>query len=167
MSMKLSRHVLSPSRQGRLGLLLPALAAVSLGLLFACAGDLPADLKGGGTATGGKSGGGGCDNAPTIITNQCSTCHASESPSFGNLDLLAPGVATRLVGHAAQGPAPTGCMGQGNLLETGTVPAKGILIQKINKTQTCGTEMPPGGNLSPSDIACLQAWADGLVAGSN
>jgi len=171
MSTKLSRHVRSLSRQRRLGLLFPAMAAVSLGLIFACAGELPADLKGA-TGTGGAGTGGtqqtGCDHADQVLSSNCAACHTTASSAFGNLDLISADVGSRLVGVASKGPAsPSGCMGKGDLLESGSSPATGILIQKIKKMQTCGTEMPPGSTLAQDDIACLQAWANGLVAGSN
>jgi hypothetical protein len=65
-------------------------------------------------------------------------------------------------------PADTGassaCAGTGNLLNRGTLSATSIFIDKINFTQSCGVGMPDLGNkMSDTGIACLQAWADGLV----
>jgi hypothetical protein len=49
-------------------------------------------------------------------------------------------------------------------LNRGTLPATGIFIDKINFTKGCGSGMPYlTSKMSDADIACLQAWANGLV----
>lgn len=92
-------------------------------------------------------------------------------PTFGNLDLEADGVAGRVVGQAAYAEAGGLCGGMGDLLEPGTLPATGILIDKLRFTQDCGMGMPFGAlaPLAAAEQECLQTWANGLVmmAGGN
>jgi hypothetical protein len=53
-----------------------------------------------------------------------------------------------------------------SLLNLGTLPATGILIDKINFKSTCGASMPYGNpqKLPSTALDCLQAWANGPVA---
>jgi hypothetical protein len=143
----------------------------SLLALTACPGSLGFDYvpPGGGGGTGGGNDGGipmSCANAMDLLSTSCASCHASPAnPTFASLDLVSPNVAQRLVGVAASGDGQ--CLGQGNLLNHGTLPATGILIDKINfKVGTCGMGMPFGSQtpLPAADLACLQAWANGLVS---
>jgi hypothetical protein len=83
--------------------------------------------------------------------------------------LMSAGVAQRLVGKPAAAAAGTNgamCTGKGNLLDRGTLPATGILLDKINfRAGVCGSTMPLGGTkLAQADLDCLQAWANGLVS---
>lgn len=139
-----------------------------LPLLVACPGRLaPELLQDGGSA--GADGGTfvpSCAEAPRLLETQCLLCHGNPpTPTFGNLDLESPGAAARLVGQ----PAYTGtgglCAGMGNLLDPGTLPATGILMDKIKFTQDCGTGMPYGAltPLPAADQDCLQRWANDLV----
>jgi hypothetical protein len=133
----------------------------------------------GAAGAGGTVGAGGdgsvatsCANAATVLATNCTQCHSGPTPPtiYANLDLQSPGVAARLVGVVAYTGASGACAGQGNLLDPGALPATGILIDKINFAQSCGVGMPSGlPMLSQSDVDCLQAWANGLVAsvGSN
>jgi hypothetical protein len=123
------------------------------------------------TGTTGSTGTGSvplsCSNAPAILQANCWSCHTSPPQTiYANLDLESSGVAARLVGVAAYTGASGACAGRGNLLDPGTLPATGILIEKINFSQTCGSGMPFAAlaPLSQSDLDCLQAWANGLVA---
>lgn len=125
------------------------------------------------TGVGGATGAGGsvatsCSDAPAVLQTNCLQCH-SYPPQivYANLDLQSSGVATRLVGVKPYTGASGSCAGMGNLLDRGTLPATGILIDKINFTQSCGYGMPYGAltPMSQTDIDCLQAWANGLVAG--
>jgi hypothetical protein len=123
-------------------------------------------------SAGGLGGAGGtvattCANADTLLRTKCTTCHSSPAPIiYANLDLMSAGVAQRLVGQPATTISSGACGGKGNLLDPGVLPATGILIDKINFSQTCGSGMPVGGVvMAPADIDCLQAWANGLVAG--
>jgi hypothetical protein len=126
---------------------------------------------GGGAAATGTGGAGGsipmaCATSMTVLQNSCIGCH--NTPTMGataNLDLASAGVAQRLVGQSG---AATGgqCAGVMSLLNRGTLPATGILIDKINFKTTCGASMPYPGTikLPATDLDCLQAWANGLVA---
>jgi hypothetical protein len=124
------------------------------------------------TGVGGTTGAGGsvatsCSNAAAVLQTNCLQCHSYPPPIvYANLDLQSSGVATRLVGVKAYTGASGSCAGMGNLLDSGTLPATGILIDKINFTKTCGSGMPYGAlvPMSQTDIDCLQAWANGLVA---
>jgi hypothetical protein len=172
----------STSTSTLLVLLLPLLAACpgSLGFTY-----VPSTAD---TGSGGMEGGGGmlgsdasiavdgadgpipagCADAARIIQANCASCHTSPpSPIYANLDLTSAGVASRLVGKPAYTGASGECGGMGNLLDPVRLPATGILIDKINFSPTvCGSGMPytPAAPLSATDVACLQAWANGLVA---
>lgn len=155
----------------------------SLSLLGACSssGSATPDAGGSGGSTGsGGSGGphdGGdaasvplsCDNVMLVLGVNCTTCHSPGAAAFSaGLDLMSDGVAQRLVGKpTATATANNGamCGGKGNLLNRGTLPATGILIDKINATPgVCGSPMPlEGAQLQQEDLDCLQAWANGLV----
>ena len=145
----------------------------------ACAGSLSFDPDGGTSSTGagGSTGGGAggssgnvitsCANATTVLMNNCFECHGS-TPAFANLDLMSAGVETRLVGKPTAVGAPgSACNGTGTLLNKGTLPATGILIDKINfRTGVCGAGMPLGAPapITAADLTCLQQWANGLVS---
>ncbi len=156
------------SRAIQPALLLASMAAL-LGLA-ACPGSLSFDYNGGGM--GGQNGADAgpiqlsCADSMNVLQTNCLSCHLSPPQAlFASLDLMAANPATRLVGVAASSSGL--CLGKGNLLNKTTLPATGILIDKINGHQTCGVLMPATGTLmSDTDIACLQAWANGLVSGS-
>jgi len=159
--------------------------AVSVAVLGACAGSTDVTSGAGGsgnmTGAGGSSSGNpdaghdagavplSCDNSMLVLENNCIGCHSmSDGPFVGGLDLETAGVAQRLVGKPTATMTATNqamCAGKGNLLNRGTLPAKGILIDKINQLPgVCGNPMPLGGaKLQPEDLDCLQAWANGLV----
>jgi hypothetical protein len=165
-----------------------------LSLLAACPGNLsfdPGSLggagetgtgggPGGATGSGGSDGAGGttgtvplsCSDAMTVLLNNCGSCHTNPPQLiYANLNLSTAAAQQNLVGQAAYTGASGECSGMGFILNKGTPPATGILIDKINGRQTCGASMPqsPLPLLSSTDIACLQAWANGLVnaAGPN
>jgi hypothetical protein len=141
-----------------------ALTASLLGLT-ACPGSLSFDYGGMAGQTGNNDSGviTSCANATTLLQTTCAVCHSSAAPpTYASLDLMSPNPETRLVGVAASSSGM--CLGKGNLLDKGTVPATGILIDKITMHQTCGGVMPAIGSLQPNDITCLQQWASGLVA---
>ena len=151
--------------------------AAALLALRACPGSLEFPAGGGGTSggSGGQTGADAgpivtaCANAMTVLQDNCTSCHNPGSDTiYANLDLMTDGVAARLVGQAASTATTANgmCGGKGNLLNRGTLPATGILIDKINfKTGVCGIGMPFGGSkLAQIDLDCLQAWANGLVS---
>ena len=184
----LTRHSLANSKSVAAAVNAVALVSLvaSLLALSACAGSLSSTSTpdGGGGTTGGGTGGaavgvggsGGavvtsCANAISVLQNNCSiSCHNPGSDSsYANLDLMSDGFAQRLVGQPASTSTSANgqCAGKGNLLNRGTLPATGILIDKINfKVGVCGEGMPFGnpGPINATDLACLQAWANGLVA---
>ena len=140
------------------------LLACALFGLSGCPGSLDFD-PGGGTGAGGSGGlQTSCAMSATVL-GMCTACHNPGSKSaYANLDLMSDGPAQRLVGVAAATDANGLCGGKGNLLNRGTTPATGIFIDKISNKQTCGGAMPFGTDgLGATDLACLQAWANGLV----
>jgi hypothetical protein len=142
-----------------------ALGASLLGFT-ACPGSLSFDYAGTGGSPGGNDGGvvTSCANAMAVLQTNCGACHTTASPSFGNLDLISANPAARLVDVG--GSSAGSCSGKGNLLNSGTAPATGILIDKITGHPTCGVSMPFGAAmLNATDLTCLQQWANGLVAG--
>lgn len=93
-------------------------------------------------------------------------CHGSPpAVVFGGLDLQTAGVAGRVVGKAAFTGAGGLCGEMGDLLEPGTLPATGILMDKIRFAQDCGAGMPFGAlaPLAAAEQECLQGWANDLV----
>jgi hypothetical protein len=119
--------------------------------------------------TGGGSQPQNCDNAKTILNNNCVACHGS-TPIFAHLDLVSAGVGSRLVGKDTSSGSDTGemCMGKGKLIDAGSNPATGVLVDKITHSKPgCGSVMPMSGLLSTSDQQCLIQWATWLAAGNN
>ena len=134
-----------------------------LPLLLACPGRLAPE-----SGTGGDGGGAiaSCPDAPRLIETHCMACHGSPpAVVFAELDLQTASVAARLVGQAAYTGAGGLCAGMGNLLDPDTLPATGILIDKIRFTQHCGAGMPFGAlaPLAAAEQECLQGWANNLV----
>jgi len=156
--------------------------AASLAFLGACAGstDVRSEVRSDGGGTGGAGGSSGgkldagslplsCDHFQLVLDDNCTGCHTSLSaPYSGSLDLMSDNIAARLVGKPAATASGTNqamCTGKGNLLNRGTLPATGILLDKLKTPPVvCGNPMPLGGAmLAQEDIDCLQAWANGLV----
>jgi len=138
--------------------------------LTGCPGSLGFDADGGSTGVGGSTGGQqtSCATSGTVLQMCTLSCHnAVSKAAYANLDLMSDGVAQRLVGQPAATANNGLCGGKGNLLNRGTLPATGILIDKISGHQTCGGAMPFGSDngLVGADLDCLQAWANGLVQG--
>jgi hypothetical protein len=143
-----------------------SIAAVAVG----CGG-------GGGGGTGGSGGGGtggtACD-VPQIFTKNF--CDAGTAPAAG-FDMQTAGWETHLVGKVPMSitPAPangdTMCAGMNKVyLMAGSNPAAGLFIDKISKKKPgCGMPMPnlPGVELTPDQIACVQTWANALVAAAH
>jgi hypothetical protein len=172
----LKRQILANSRWAPnavafVALIFPLLA------LSACPGSLGSDFvltgAGGGNGAGGSPGGAdagpvltSCANSMTVLMSNCTVCHNNPpSELFANLDLLSDNVGQRLVGVPGSSAGMCSAAGNGNLLNRTVLPATGILIDKINGRQSCGMSMPYGSPMmAPADIACLQAWANGLVS---
>jgi hypothetical protein len=101
----------------------------------------------------GEGGGVMCPDAPErIFTPKCggSGCHSPPDPANG-LDLVSPGVAQRVVDHAAK-------MCLGNLADP-TDPEGSVIVQKLGDSPPCGERMPlHGDKLSEDDITCIKVW---------
>jgi hypothetical protein len=183
--MPLSTNRRSPGWLGVLGVV-----GMSVGLL-GCPGTLDPSLLtsngGGGTGAtgaggsgpaGGSGGGSNCvgdlDGA-TIVTGNCAigSCHDSGDAALSGagLDLtINATIGMRLVGVMSSGNSAAGSMCGGNAepyLTPNSNPATGLLIDKINKSPPCGTEMPypglPSQLLSAAQTACVEQWAEGLI----
>jgi len=142
-------------------------APANTGGMDASTGGMNGGTGGMAMGTGGGSGLQNCDMAASIIKSQCNICHSkASSASFANLDLESSGVGSRLVGKDADTSSAGMCSGKGKLIVANSNPATGILIDKINNRQTCGSQMPPA-KLSADQISCLTQWATYLAAGNN
>lgn len=112
--------------------------------------------------------GASCDALPIFETScDSSLCHETEDglPPFGSIDLLAPGVANRLVGQPASyenvhdlAACPTG---EPELLINSENPEQSLLLTKLTGQHACGDAMPipnPPNALSDEDIDCVRRW---------
>lgn len=169
------------------GLLLTA------GALTGCPGSLdpslmgepPATGTGGSNGTGGMNGSGGSpgsggsnvdcsgsNDGAMIVSSQCLVCHgASTAVSIGGgLDLtIDANIKSRLVGVKPPGTAASSkCSGQTMpYLNANSMPATGLLIDKVQKsTPECGDQMPQGNPLSSIQQQCLIKWATTLTSGT-
>jgi hypothetical protein len=131
------------------------------------------------TGKGGNTGGGGsggtsaqmCDPAPIYMTKICANagCHDAVGTS-ANFDMASPDWQTHLVGVNPKGGGALAsmCGSNGPYLVPNMLPARGLFIDKLKDgtTPACGVLMPQvGTKLSPAELDCVQAWANGLVAG--
>ena len=92
------------------------------------------------------------DVVTRIFVVQCGDggCHGELSPQQG-LDLVSPGVASRVVGVAAKGCTAT--------LADPSNPQSSFLYQKLAPKPPCGSQMPLARTpLSTADAACLLDW---------
>jgi len=132
-----------------LGIAVLALAATTW--LAGCPGLPPAaerPLDG----TGGAGGGACGDVEATVFAVSCAggTCHGPGDPAQG-LDLVSPGLASRVVGQPAHG-----C---GGVLADPQHPEDSALYDKLLDAPGCGARMPLHGDpLSEDEIACVKAW---------
>ena len=118
---------------------------------------------------GGDGGSAACntDQAKAIFTKHlCSSgpCHSAATKTSG-FDMESPGLENRLVGVTNTGSSLS-CAAAGPYLVPGSHPATGLLLTKLNGGPgLCGAQMPfnlPA--LSPTELSCIQSWADALVA---
>jgi hypothetical protein len=98
-------------------------------------------------------------------------CHKAENAvsNGGGFDMTTPGWERKLIGNGPPDSAPKSnlCKGKNLVyLEPGMQPAVGLFIQKVKPNPPCGVQMPmlleP---LSSGDVACIQMWANNVVAG--
>jgi len=144
-----------------------AVVAALLGTLAGCPGSLkdPAEFESdssSGTSPT-ESGGGACEDVPTVFFPQTcgqALCHSAKAPQE-MLDLVSPGVATRLVNVAA-----TEMPGSGLLLINSANPPESVIVTKLQaSTLPYGALMPFGGAaLSSDQVACVAAWVDSVIA---
>jgi hypothetical protein len=95
-------------------------------------------------------------SAETILAESCGTtgCHDDSSQAQGGLDLLSPGVRSRLVGVNS---TATGCTDR--VLVVDGDPNNSYLLDKVlNVPGICGLQMPIVGMLDQDEIDVLQAW---------
>jgi hypothetical protein len=128
-------------------------------------GSSGASGSGGGDGSGGSGGStvqcniAAADVPEQLIRVKCATssCHDVSNPA-GELDLISPGVETRLRDQpSSQCPAET-------LVDTSDI-ANSFMLEKVSRQpDTCGERMPLGGTLPPEEIACVRAWIE-LIAG--
>jgi hypothetical protein len=113
----------------------------------------------------------GCATANTIFQNKCLACHSTASaPSFGGFDMEKLGWAQAMIGGAIPDNAPptNKCAGQGFVfLERGTMPARGLFLDKFKPTPPCGVRMPQIGTVTAAEVTCIQNWANNIVAGGD
>jgi len=140
--------------------------------LFGCPGSLDPSLTG--TGTGCSGGGSGVCDAPTMLFASIDTskgcgsnagCHGATQKESG-LDLVSPGVVGRLLGKMPDPTLSESCKSSTEqYLIANTMPAQGLLIDKLN-SGNCGSPMPfPIGGL-PADLrTCLMDWATAVTTG--
>jgi hypothetical protein len=139
------------------------LAVGALSFLAGCPGTLAdkelyeAALDGAGRPNG-ADGAAGADRGPCgdvvarIFVPTCggTSCHGTQAPQQ-DLDLVTPGVASRVVGVAAKGCSV--------MLADPANPEASLIYQKLSPTPPCGSPMPLARPpLSRADAACVLTW---------
>ncbi|HMF41136.1 MAG TPA: hypothetical protein VKQ32_10590, partial [Polyangia bacterium] len=128
--------------------------------------------------TGGSGGGGGgtsgvCD-APTMVFKSTNTqsgcgaengCHGATAKESG-LDLVSANVISRLLDKTPDPTMSLACMGITEpYLKSGSSPAMGLLLDKLN-SGSCGLPMPyPLGGLPQPQRDCITQWANAVTTG--
>jgi hypothetical protein len=151
-----------------------AVIFLALSLALGCAGSLEPGVGvgggvggGSGSGSGGAPGSNGCETA--VFTSKCISCHSTAGPA-GGLDLQAANVASRMVGKPTSSGLGAACSGKGMLLNAGSNPATGIFIDKITKMDgdplLCGSAMPLGNTLTPTELTCLMTFATAATTAS-
>jgi len=103
-------------------------------------------------------------DAETILAESCGTtgCHDDSPQAREGLDLISPGVESRLVDVPAMG---SGCTNR--ILVVAGDPDSSYLMDKISNTPgICGTQMPVVGILPADEVEVLQQWIVDLGASS-
>jgi hypothetical protein len=95
-------------------------------------------------------------------------CHGPTVKESG-LDLVSPGVASRLLGKAPDPRTSIACAGNSTpYLLPGTAPAGGLLFDKLSNTPPCGSPCPfPLGGLPTTQKNCLLQWATAVTLGAS
>jgi hypothetical protein len=155
-----------------------ALAALTLGAaslaLYGCPGNLDPSLLSGTGGTGGGAGTSGVCDAPTMVLQSTDmlkgcgsdvSCHGATLKESG-LDLVSPGVVSRLLDKAPNPATSVSCMSSTKAyLISGSSPAQGLMIDKLD-SGSCGSPMPfPLGGLPQQQRDCLIQWANAVTTG--
>jgi hypothetical protein len=113
-----------------------------------------------------------CERAKTIL-GACLACHSTATAATnGGFDMEVAGWEKKLVGVSTPADAPSTSLCRGKnlvFLEAKTQPARGLFLDKIRLAMPpCGVQMPrllP--KLNAGDTACIEAWANGIVAAAS
>jgi len=143
---------------------------ISVLVVSGCGGGLGQD-PGGVSTVGGTI----CD-APKVVFQSMDTlrgcgtdagCHGAVNHESG-LDLASAGVIARLLDKAPDPVTSVSCMGSTTpYLISGSNPARGLLIDKMSSTPSCGVAQPfPLGNLPADQASCLMQWATAVTTGA-
>jgi hypothetical protein len=123
-----------------------------------------------GSSSGGSGGGGNtaCEDVACVKTvfEGCNACHGAAK--LGKLDLLSPGVASRLknVASAHDSPGVGAQCPTGDKLIDSANPAESWFLKKINNQQgNCGTVMPSTGMLQGAELQCMQDFVTCVATG--
>jgi hypothetical protein len=141
-----------------------------------------------GSGAGGSGGSGApCDATPIFVkaNHTCTlagACHDATGAA-ANFDMVTAGWQNSLVAKAPPGGSPSNTAAldskcsatstppvQGQVyLKAGVQPAAGLFIEKLRGSGTslppCGAHMPNLGQaLTDTEFACVQSWANGIVA---
>ena len=134
------------------------LAFGALSLVAGCPGTLRDKELYEAALDGARADGAGGDAGPCgdvvarIFVPTCggTSCHSAQAPQQ-DLDLVSPGLASRVVGVAAKGCAV--------MLADPADPEGSLIYLKLSPTPPCGSPMPLARPpLSRADAACVLAW---------
>ena len=119
--------------------------------LYEAALDGARGLDGAGGSAGAEAGPCG-DVVARIFLPTCggTSCHGTNAPQQ-DLDLVSPGLASRVVGVTAKGCSV--------MLANPADPESSLIYQKLSPTPPCGAPMPLARPpLSRAEVACVLAW---------
>jgi hypothetical protein len=108
-------------------------------------------------------------NAPAIFTKySCSNagCHDATGTAAG-FSMTTTGWERCLIGDSPSDQVKSMCLTNGPYLMAGVTPAQGLFLKKISTSPGCGVRMPqvaPMGYMNSAELACVQMWADSLIA---
>lgn len=117
-------------------------------------------------------GSGRCDAIRDIfINNDCTSCHnATPQVSGGGLDLLSPGVSTRLVNQPSQNSRCRGEMLVNSARVEASVLLQAVAPSRFGGGNSCAPSVMPLGvdenaelALPDPEVDCIESWAKGLA----
>ncbi len=111
-----------------------------------------------------------CDPPSQLFIKTCgsSACHDARDPEAG-LDLVSPGVASRLIDRPAScadtNPEdPEACVCVGRLLVDSAYPAQSYLLEKVSHdAPECDERMPVAGKLREGEMECVRRWIEQIT----